>query len=608
MSGVRRSALTPRATALSAMLSVIYTVVNTYLNVNFGMGFGFSAITIFLAYGLFHKLGRGSDRRELASCVVAAGMALPVGWTLSFIIFASEELEGFSLPRWLVPPSLGHASQSASLWAWAVPLTVLFAISFLSAATGLVVAYATWPLIEKAGRLVFPFYRAPAAIINACLGEGGRGLKLVAKFMALGFSITLAQYLLEALGVPATLIDLSPLLPPGFVVGAALSLTFLACGFMIGTAVSLSMLASSLLAFALITPLLVWTGALQSPGKPMELYMAAVMGYLISPALGMMLLGGILVSLFKKIAKKLAASTGEGEVEAGEGDTAELKSLSYGELFSYFFRTLAARKKLLALYLAILTSTALLAYLLNPLAPLSPLLSTAIALLAAVLLTTLDYAILVKMAGELGMTSGTHQFWLYAAPVLATGYKGYTPYVAMPGQGSWGSWEGTLIAGYSKAMKDLGLSAKDVIKARLVCWLPSFLASAAFVFFAWRAWGLPSPQMPCVNLMLGLPLVRMVAERRISGIIDPLTFAVGAIAGALLEALTPVSMMGLALGLVLPPYYAVPFAIGGLLRAYLERKRGREWCRREGLLAASALIASSVLGQVAGLVLMLLAR
>ncbi|OYT52786.1 hypothetical protein B6U66_00905, partial [Candidatus Bathyarchaeota archaeon ex4484_135] len=477
-----------------------------------------------------------------------------------------------------------------------------FVIAALSTATGIIVAYAVQPLIDRSERMVFPFYRAPATIIDACFEEGGRRLRTIAYFMAIGLAITGLQYALEALGVPAVLIDLSPYLPKGFILGIYLSVVFVACGLMIGPAVSFSMLASSLITYALVVPLLVSRGLLAPVKEPMELYRDAVMKFLISPALGMMLLGGLLTTAIRSLASKIRA-----EKEARREGQTEVKGVGYGELLSYFFRSLKANKKLLAAYLAVIASVGLLAFFLNPLRPLSPLISVVVALLSATLLMLLDYAVLVKMAGEVGMTMGTHEFWLYAAPILATGYKGYTPYIIMPGEGSHGAWEGVLLSGYGKVRRELGLEFKDIVKARLVTWLPSFTASAGFILLAWRLWGLGSPQMPCVSVMLSLPLVRMVAERRIKGIIDPWTFLIGAFSGAVLEALTPISLMGLAMGLVLLPYYSVPFAMGGALRILLDRKMGRDWFGREGMAIASALIASSVLVQVAFLALMALA-
>jgi len=597
----RRSVLTARVVALGACLSIVYTAVNTYLNVNFGMGFSFSAITVLIAYGLFHKLGRGSSRSEISACMLAAGMGLTVGWTLAFVIFAYERLEGFDVPWWLAPPELSRGAE-VPLSAWLAPLAVLLVISATSTAMGLIIAYTVQPLIDRAERMVFPFYKVSATLVDACFEEGGR-LKLLTQFMALGFTITLAQGVLEALGIPATQLNLSWLLPPGFIIGVAFNLTFVAVGFMIGPAVSLSMLVASLATYAIVVPALVASGSLAPGGGPMELYMRAVTAYLTSPALGMLLLGGLLLSAFRKAASRLRKKAEGGAEGPGEVGSGQLKGLGYGELFSYFFRALRERPGMAVAYVALLACICLLSYFLSPLWPLNPLISVAVSLLSATVLTLLDYAILVKMAGELGMTSGAHQFWLYSAPVLATGYVGYTPYLAMPGRGTNAAWEGMLISGYSKMRGQLGLRARDMIVARLVSWLPSFLASALFVLLAWRAWGLGSPQMPCISLMLSLPIVRMVAERRVVGIIDPITFVSAAVLGALIETLTPASMMGVAMGLLMPPYYSIPFAFGGLLRARIEKKMGREWVREKGMLICSAIITSSVLAQLATLAL-----
>ena len=601
LGGGQRAVLTARAVVLGACLSVAYTVVNTYLNVNFGIGFSFSSITVLLAYGLFRKLGRGSSRSEISACMLASGMGLMVGWPLALIIFAYERLEGFEVPWWLAPPGLGQKGAEVPLSAWLTPLAVLLAIAAMSTAIGLVIAYAVQPLIDRTERMVFPFYKTSATLVDACFEERGGKLRLLAQFMALGFAITLVQSVLEALGIPAAQLDLSALLPPGFIVGVALNLAFVAIGFMIGPAVSLSMLAPSLATYAILVPALVASGALAPGGGPVDLYMRAVMAYLISPALGMMLLGGLLLSAFRRLANRLRARGPGEESRAPEGG--QLRGLGYGELFSYFFRALKGRPRLAAAYVALLACICLLAYFLNPLWPLHPLVSVAVSLLSATALTLLDYAIMVKMAGELGMTSATYQLWLYSAPVLATGYVGYTPYIAMPGQGANAAWEGTVIAGYSKMREQLGLRTRDVIVARLVSWLPSFLASALFVLLAWRAWGLGSPQMPCISLVLSLPVIRMVAERRVLGIIDPITFVSAAVLGALLEALTPASMMGVAMGLLMPPYYTIPFALGGLLRARVEKTKGREWVREKGMLICSAIITSSVLAQLVVLAL-----
>ena len=90
----------------------------------------------------------------------------------------------------------------------------------------------------------------------------------------------------------------------------------------------------------------------------------------------------------------------------------------------------------------------------------------------------------------------------------------------------------------------------------------------------------------------------MFAERSVTGILDPITFLGGGVIGALLESFTPVSFIGLALGMLLPPFYGIPFGIGGIIRLYTDRRYGKEFFKEKGMLAASDLIAGGIITQV----------
>jgi uncharacterized oligopeptide transporter (OPT) family protein len=57
-------------------------------------------------------------------------------------------------------------------------------------------------------------------------------------------------------------------------------------------------------------------------------------------------------------------------------------------------------------------------------------------------------------------------------------------------------------------------------------------------------------------------------------------------------------MMGLAMGMFLPPHYILPFGVGGLIRYYTERKFGKEFYKEKGRLVVTGLMASSLLVQV----------
>ena len=68
--------------------------------------------------------------------------------------------------------------------------------------------------------------------------------------------------------------------------------------------------------------------------------------------------------------------------------------------------------------------------------------------------------------------------------------------------------------------------------------------------------------------------------------------------GALLEVFTPISMMGLGMGMLLPPHYIIPFGVGGLVRLMTDRRWGEEFYRDKGRLIVTGLMASSLIVQV----------
>jgi uncharacterized oligopeptide transporter (OPT) family protein len=104
--------------------------------------------------------------------------------------------------------------------------------------------------------------------------------------------------------------------------------------------------------------------------------------------------------------------------------------------------------------------------------------------------------------------------------------------------------------------------------------------------------------MPAVGLIRSKVYVTMLATGDISTVLNPWTFLAGGVIGALLEVFTPVSMMGLGMGLLFPPHYIVPFGVGGIVRLATERKYGKDFYGEKGRLIVTGLMASSLLVQV----------
>ena len=122
-----------------------------------------------------------------------------------------------------------------------------------------------------------------------------------------------------------------------------------------------------------------------------------------------------------------------------------------------------------------------------------------------------------------------------------------------------------------------------------------------FTLVLWKYVGFGIPMMPAVSLIQGKVYLAMMATGGLAGTtggIFSITFVAGGIIGALLEVFTPVSMMGLGMGMILPPHYIVPFGLSGIIRWYTERRFGKEFYDEKGKLIVTGLMASSLIVQV----------
>lgn len=579
---------TRRAVALGVMLCSLYTIINAYIGINFGMGFGFSTVTVILAYMLFHKLLKGTSKKEVALTVIVSSWLLPAHWALGFLIFLRENVPEAEFPQWVVPSNDVIGVKQLSPQPWLLPIATQMFLMLTGALSGMLIAYAAYRKVLENRRMVFPFYEMDATVINSAL-KGGGPAKLLGISIITATALTVFQYALGFFGVEATLLDFTPLLPKGFLYGLTLNIAFIAIGYIISPPVAISVLIGSLVSYTIITPMIVSQGIITYSAQPMELYMNAVQSFLISPALGLMLLGGAFLSVFKLVKSKRVKE------KTNSSKTGEEK-LGYSELYKACFSSILWNRRLLALFLTLTASQCLFAYLLNPMYPCHPFTSVAITLFCIIVSSFLDFVIIVKMAGETGMSAGIHEFFLYNVPILATGYRGYTAYFAMP-KGI-NPWIGTSMVGYTKIKDKLDLDLKSIVKAMLISFVPSFVVSVIFVLMIWKVVGFCTPEMPCISFIQTLPFTQMFAERRATGIIDWKAFAIGGLAGAAIEGLTPASIMGLAIGMILPPYYGLPFGIGGILRLYMDRKYGKEHFERKGMIAASGILAGGLLAQV----------
>jgi uncharacterized oligopeptide transporter (OPT) family protein len=143
-----------------------------------------------------------------------------------------------------------------------------------------------------------------------------------------------------------------------------------------------------------------------------------------------------------------------------------------------------------------------------------------------------------------------------------------------------------------------GTPRKAILIAQLIKTFPGVLASVAFVLAAWYLVGFPTVTFPAVGVIQGFAIVSLFANQSVGAGFDFITFFIFGGSVGLLAAFFPISSLGVALAMFLPPSYFIPFSIGGFLRLYTQKKNGKEWFAKRGQVIAVGFIAGSAISQV----------
>jgi uncharacterized oligopeptide transporter (OPT) family protein len=576
--------LTFRSIILSISLAVLFSFINGYLGINFGMGFGFGAVAIAIAYTLLHKLGGGSSRRELSIVLIASSSNMAIYYTIGFIIYLMER--GAVFPCWLAPSMNSIVNRFVDFNSL-IPPIIFFSIgTLISCVGGLIFAYAFRDIFVSDRRMVWPHTAVVANLVDACL-RGGAYVRIVGWSALIGFIVTFLQYLPLFWGYDFTTINLTPILPYGMIMALSLNLSFLAIGYIINADVSLSLMLSGMITYLVLSPILALRGVFKPSMDPMASYNSLLFAFSISPSLGILLLGGGVLSLLVFV----RGFKSRGNVKSDE------RRVGYLQLYKILLSFLLRSKRFLTIFVVTFLLALLMAWVLNPLSPLPPYISTIFAAYMFLLGGFIECIVMARMSGETGMSMGMMGILLYDLPIFGLGYRDYPAYLA---SGFFkpvsGIIEGTV--SYYKYADKFDVSWSDIVKAKIVGWIPTFISSIILVLVLWIYLGFGTPLMPAISFIQGRAYYSMLVSGNISAVIDPVTFICGGILGALLELFTPISMFGVAMGMLLPPHYIIPMGIGGLIRWYTDRRFGKEFFRDKGSMVATGIMATSIITQV----------
>ena len=581
--------ITKRGLILSSFLNVLYTLINSYLGLNFGIGLGFSLVTILLAYTLFHVVMDGTSKQEITTIVVASS-GFTAWWIIATSIYIRIIEPESNLPTWLAPSLKVLVKGNMFSPEWIVPIFVNIFLIIIPSLLGLIVGLAVADVVLKNKRMIFPFQQITGMTIKTCVDKG-KSVKFLFMWMCIGVFLTFLQYLLAILGLETISIDWTPNLPEGYAFGFMVNLAIIGVSYIIHPSLSLTLLVAGLVTYFILAPIAVKIGLFTPAKTGMEFYMNMLFQFSLSPALGIFLLSGIVILLIKKV--KFKGKNGK--------NSNEIPSLSITDYTKAFIIKLKNDKHLGITYTSLILILITFTMFMGVFNPISNVTAIILSFFLIAPIGMIDSFIIVKMAGEAGITMGGQRIIFYQVPVAALGGKGYTPYIAYPATSPWST---SAILGYFKIGEITETSRKSILKAYFFSYIPGIITSVLFILVAWYYIGFPSEMFPAVGLIQSYAVLKIFAERTVQGVLDPRTFIIGGIVGGILGALTPVSPMGIALALLLPPSYILPFGLGGIIRVYTDKKYGKKWFEERGQLIATGFIAGAIITQIIMAILM----
>jgi len=493
-----------------------------------------------------------------------------------------------SYPRWLAPSKEIVAAKDLSLQYWVTPIAFITFALTLSLVSGLIFYTVLRDELNKSPKMIWPTQSANTKLIDACM-EGGGSARLVGYAALVGFSITLLQYILAGWGIDLTMIDLSGLLPEGSLLILSLSVGFIAIGYLISPKTSLSILFTGLMSYLLVTPMLVRRGLLDASMDTMAFYNEYVMRHSLGPAIGILLLGGILLSVFTLLKRRFSEEAPDSEA-------------GYIEVYKVLVKGIAGNRFYLAGTLGVFLTLAVFSYVFNPFKPLPPLFAVVFTVYCFFIAGFMEIVFISRMQGETGIGMEMGSIILYDAPLFAAGYRGFTGYFIYPYLRP-NPWLGVGSLPYYKYREETQVSWRDIIIAKVVGWVPTFIFSIILTLVLWKYVGFGTAAMPAAGLIQSKAYVTMLATGDLGAVVDPWMFLAGGVAGAFLEVFTPLSMMGVGMGLLLPPHYVLSFGIGGIVRMLTDRRLGEEFYEEKGRLIATGLMASGLVVQVVMIIL-----
>lgn len=553
------------ATVIGVLLGVLFDCLGLYLMLVLGfigIGVGLS-ITLLFGHVLLKRF-EASSQKSLTIIVATFRGASAASFTIS-LVFTIWLATNYSVefPAWLMPPPQVLMDREVFHSAWIVPLAVRYFLMIVPGMLGLIWGWGLRNQLIEREELPFPNQLQTAKLIQS-VTAGGQQAKTLFRMILLGLVVTAV---LELSGF--NVIDFSDT-GSGWIIGiqiGALGLVMAVAGYVVGHKLSTSLCVSSVLFWTFLSPLVVG-GA---PGLGYyDFFSYGMTGEYLSIGLGLIIIGAVLFPMMKGRRKK---SEGNHTSEEKASLWSRIKEVFVS--FSYIFKNV----RVALTYVVFMSVCVLFVLILGVMGSVNSVVAIATTLVVLVVGGSVQMIIILRMFGATGVATGLPLVF-YEVPIFLTGYSGYTAYCSMP---SVEVDSGMGIVACSKVARMTKTDEKTLLKAFIVGNLSAIAVTPIFGLLLWHTYGigtaaLPTPAFPAMGA-----LISVFATRSLGGIISLPFIGIGLL-GGLLACLVPfLDAMGFAIGIFLPPHFALCFLAGGAIRWWTERSKGKEYFQEKGL-------------------------
>lgn len=553
------------AVIIGVLLGVLFDCLGLYLMLVLGfigIGVGLS-ITLLFGHALLKRF-QASNQETLTLILATFRGASAASFTISlvFTIWLATNYNA-EFPSWFMPPPQVLMEKNIFHSAWIVPLAVRYILMTVPGMLGLIWGWGLRDQLIEKEKLPFPRQLQTAKVIQS-VTAGGQEAKTLFTMILLGFAVTAV---LELFGF--NVIDFSNT-SAGWIIGiqlGALGLVMAAAGYVVGPKLSTSLCISSVLFWTLLSPFIVG-GA---PGLGYyDFFSHAMSGEYLSIGLGLIIVGAVIFPMVRGRKKK------NGSEETGQKRTSLwTRAKEIFVSFSFIFKNSLA----IVTYFGFIAVCVAFVLIFGVLGSVNPAIAIATTLVVLVIGGSIQMVIILRMYGATGTAAGLPLVF-YEVPIFLTGYSGYTAYCSMP---SVEVDSGIGIVTSSKVARITKTNEKTLLKAFIVGNLSAIAVTPIFGLLLWRTYGigtaaLPTPAFPAMGA-----LISVLATRSLGGIIS-LPFIGAGLLGGLLASFVPfLDAMGFAIGIFLPPHFALCFLAGGIIRWWTEKKKGKEYLQKKGL-------------------------